>query len=41
MLANVRKQYPEAITLRITDSEGKSRTFHLGEPFGVAGRVDL
>ena len=38
MLANGRKQYPEAITLIISDFEGESRTFQLCGPVGV--RVD-
>ena len=40
MLANGRKQYPRAIVLIVTDSEGKSRVFDLREPWFVAGRVD-
>jgi len=41
MLANGKKQYPEAIILVITDSRG---TFHemgfAGDPWAIAGRVD-
>jgi hypothetical protein len=40
MLANGRKEYPKAIVLIITDSEGKSRIFDLREPAFVAGRLD-
>jgi hypothetical protein len=40
MLANDRKQYPRAIVLILTDSEGKSRIFDLREPFAIAGRLD-
>jgi hypothetical protein len=40
MLANGRKQYPNAIVLILTDSEGKARVFDLREPFYVAGRLD-
>ena len=40
MLANGRKQYPKAIVLLITDSEGKSRLFDLRGPGAVGGRMD-
>ena len=40
MLANGRKQYPKAIVLLITDSEGKSRLFDLREPSAIGGRMD-
>jgi len=40
MLANGRKQYPRAISLLVTDSEGKYRVFDLREPGIVAGRLD-
>jgi hypothetical protein len=40
MLANGRKQYPDAIVLVLTDSQGKSEKLELQGPAGVAGRVD-
>jgi hypothetical protein len=40
MLANGRRQYPNAIVLTITDSLGKARRFDLREPAYIAGRVD-
>jgi hypothetical protein len=40
MLANGRKQYPDAVVLILTDSQGKSQTLELQGPAGVAGRVD-
>jgi len=40
MLANGRRQYPNAVVLTITDSHGKARRFDLIEPAAIAGRVD-
>jgi hypothetical protein len=40
MLANGRKQYPDAVVLILTDSQGKSQRLKLQGPFYVAGRVD-
>jgi hypothetical protein len=40
MLANCKKQYPNAVVLTLTDAQGKSRRLDLREPAGVAGRVD-
>jgi hypothetical protein len=40
MLANGRKQYPDAIVLTLRDAHGKSWPFHLREPFTINGRVD-
>jgi hypothetical protein len=40
MLANGRCQYARAISLMVTDSEGKSRVFDLREPATVGGRID-
>ncbi len=40
MLANGRKQYPDAVVLILTDSQGKSQTLELQGPAGVAGRID-
>ena len=39
-LANGRNQYPNAVVLTLTDSQGKSRLFDLKEPAFVAGRMD-
>jgi hypothetical protein len=40
MLANGKKQYPNAIVLTLVDAQGKSRRFDLREPWFVAGRLD-
>jgi hypothetical protein len=40
MLANGKKQYPNAVALTLTDAQGKSRRFDLRGPAGVAGRLD-
>lgn len=40
MLANGKKQYPNAIVLTLVDARGKSRRLDLREPWFVAGRVD-
>jgi len=40
MLANGKSQYPSAVVLTLTDSQGKSRRLELRGPAGVAGRVD-
>lgn len=40
-LANGSKQYPNAIVLTSTDSQGKARQFDLKEPAYIAGRMDL
>jgi hypothetical protein len=40
MLANGKKQYPNAVGLTLTDAQGKSRRFVLREPAYVAGRLD-
>jgi len=40
MLDNGRKQYPTAIFLNLTDTQGKSRRLDLIEPASVAGRLD-
>lgn len=40
MLANGHKQYPNAIVLTITDSQGKTRQFDLRGPAAIAGRMD-
>jgi len=40
MLANRRRQYPNAVVLTITDSQGKARRFDLREPTYIAGRMD-
>ena len=40
MLDNGRKQYPTAIFLNLTDTQGKSRRLDPIGPAGVAGRVD-
>ena len=40
MLANGRKQYPDAIILTIIDPQGKARQFDLIGHAGVAGRMD-
>jgi hypothetical protein len=40
MLANGKKQYPNAIVLTLTDAQGKSRRLDLREPWFVAGRLD-
>jgi hypothetical protein len=39
-LANGRKQYPNAVMLRLKDSQGESRLLNLREPALVAGRLD-
>ncbi|MFY9803413.1 MAG: hypothetical protein WA211_09780 [Candidatus Acidiferrales bacterium] len=40
MLANGRKQYPDAVVLILTDAQAKSRRLDLIGPGGIAGRVD-
>jgi len=40
MLANGKKQYPNAVVLTLTDAQGKSRRFDLREPWYIAGRLD-
>jgi hypothetical protein len=40
MLANGKKQYPDAVVLTLTDSQGKSQRLVLQGPFYVVGRVD-
>jgi len=40
MLANGRKQYPNAIVLILTDQDGKSRRLELRDPAVIAGRMD-
>ena len=40
MLANGKKQYPNAVVLTLTDAQGKSRRLDLREPAAVAGRLD-
>jgi hypothetical protein len=40
MLANGKRQYPNAVVLTLTDAQGKSRRLDLREPAAVAGRVD-
>jgi hypothetical protein len=40
MIANGKKQYPNAVVLTLTDAQGKSRRFDLREPWFVVGRVD-
>lgn len=40
MLANDRKQYPNAIVLILTDQDGKSRRLELRDPAVIAGRMD-
>ena len=39
-LANGKRQYPNAVTLTLTDAQGKSRRLDLREPAVIAGRVD-
>jgi hypothetical protein len=39
-LDNGGKQYPTAICLNLTDTQGKSRRLDLIEPAGVAGQLD-
>jgi hypothetical protein len=40
MLANGKRQYPNAVVLVLTDAQGKSRRLDLREPGAIAGRVD-
>ena len=40
MLANGKRQYPNAVALTLTDAQGKSRRLDLREPGMIAGRVD-
>jgi hypothetical protein len=40
MLANGKRQYPNAIVLIVTDSQGKAWQFDLNEPEIIAGRMD-
>jgi RNA polymerase sigma factor (sigma-70 family) len=40
MLANGKKHLPGAVRLALTDRAGKTRTFRLKGPPGIAGRVD-
>ena len=40
MLANGARQYPTAITLMVTDAEGRQYHGELAEPAAVAGRLD-
>jgi hypothetical protein len=40
MLANGKRQYPQALFLVITDAAGKSRRFDLIEPGHISGRLD-
>jgi hypothetical protein len=40
MLANGKKQYPDAVVLTLTDSQGKPQRLALQGPFYIAGRVD-
>src|SRR5277367_5583336 len=40
MLANGKKQYPNAVVLTLIDAQGKSRQLDLREPFSVGGRLD-
>jgi hypothetical protein len=40
MLANGKKQYPNAVVLTLIDAQGKSRRLDLREPFAIGGRVD-
>ncbi|HET9364087.1 MAG TPA: hypothetical protein VFP71_03770 [Candidatus Angelobacter sp.] len=40
MLANGRKQYPNAIVLVLTDQDGKLRRLELRDPAVIAGRMD-
>jgi hypothetical protein len=40
MLANGKRQYPNAVVLSLTDATGTSRQLNLREPFAVAGRLD-
>jgi hypothetical protein len=40
MLANGKKLYPDAITLLVTDANGKGREFTMIGPGAIAGRVD-
>jgi hypothetical protein len=40
MLANGKKQYPDAVFLTLTDAQGTSRRLDLIEPAGIAGRLD-
>lgn len=39
-LANGKKQYPNAIVLKLIDAQEKSRRLDLREPFAIGGRVD-
>lgn len=39
MLANGKKQYPNAVALTLTDAQGKSRRLDLREPWYIAGRL--
>jgi hypothetical protein len=40
MLANGSRQYPDAVTLTLTDAQGKSRRLDLIDPSFVSGRID-
>jgi hypothetical protein len=40
MLANGKRQYPNAIILTLTDAQGKSRRLDLRDPSFISGRVD-
>jgi hypothetical protein len=40
MLANGRRQYPSAVILTLTDTQGKSRRLDLRVPAPISGRVD-
>ncbi|HZS27757.1 MAG TPA: hypothetical protein VFB76_11045 [Candidatus Angelobacter sp.] len=40
MLANGRKQYPNAIVLVLTDQDRKSRRLELRDPAAIGGRMD-
>jgi len=40
MLANGKRQYPNAVVLALTDAQGKSRRLDLREPAFIAGRMD-
>ena len=40
MLANGKRQYPNAVALTLTDAQGKSRRLDLREPAMIAGRLD-
>jgi len=40
MLANGKKQYPNAVVLSLIDAQGKSRRLDLRDPFAIGGRLD-